>query len=64
MNEFEMNEEQLDNIMAGFPVGAQEEMEQAQKEYLDFLASQQVENPVNDELNESELDQVRAGRTM
>ena len=29
MNEFEMNEEQLDNIMAGFPVGAQEEMEQA-----------------------------------
>lgn len=64
MNEFEMNQEQLDNIMAGFPVGAQEEMEQAQKEYLDFLASQQVENPVNDELNESELDQVRAGRTM
>ena len=64
MNEFEMNQEQLDNIMAGFPVGAQEEMEQAQKEYLDFLASQQVEDPVNDELNESELDQVRAGRTM
>ena len=64
MNEFEMNQEQLDNIMAGFPVGAQEEMEQAQKEYLDFLASQQVANPVNDELNESELDQVRAGRTM
>ena len=65
MKDFEMTEDQLDNIMAGVPVGAQEEMEQAQKEYLEFLAAQQeMIKPENDELTESELDQVRAGRTM
>lgn len=65
MKDFEMTEDQLDNIVAGVPAGAQEEMEQAQKEYLEFLAAQQeMVKPENDELTESELDQVRAGRTM